>query len=140
MMKAARYAVWVIVIHALVSVLHGAAHQRLNVPLSLAQNLYVIVVIFFAPLVAALLLWKKQHFSGALLFLGSMAGSLVFGLYNHYVANSPDHVSHVALSADTTWATIFQVTAALLAGLEAFGCLVGAWMLKLYTGASRLTA
>lgn len=139
-MKATRYAIRVVIIHALVSLLHGAAHRRLNVPLSVAQNLYVVVVIFFAPLVAALLLSRKQQLSGALLLLGSMAGSLVFGVYNHYIVRSPDHVAHVGLAADATWATIFQVTAAALVGVEVFGCQVGTRLLRLYTGVSRLTA
>ena len=139
MIKAAHYAIWLIIAHALVSALHGAAHQRLDVPLSPSQKLFVVVVIIVLPLVAGLLLWKKQHLSGALLLLGSMAGSLVFGVYNHFVASSPDHVSHVAIAATGGWVTVFQVTAALLAVVEAFGCLIGAWMLMLCLGRSRLT-
>ncbi|HEX8649735.1 MAG TPA: hypothetical protein VF708_02765 [Pyrinomonadaceae bacterium] len=139
MIKAAQYAIGVVIIHLLVSALHGASHQRLNVPLSSAQNLFIIVVIFISPLAAALLLWKKQHASGALLLLGSMAGSLAFGVYNHFVASSPDHVSHVAAAASGVWVTVFQVTAALLAVVEAFGCLAGVWILRLCLGASRLT-
>ena len=138
MVKAARYAIQVIVVHALVSALHGAAHAQLDVPLSFAQNLFVVVVIMIAPLVAGLLLWRKQHLSGTLIFVCSMAGALVFGVYNHFVASSPDHVSHVAVMASGGWVIVFQVTAALVAIIEAFGCLVGGWMLRLYLGGSRL--
>ena len=67
-----------------------------------------------------------------------MAGALVFGVYNHFVASSPDHVSHVAVVASGGWVIVFQVTAALLVIIEAFGCLVGGWMLRLYLGRSRL--
>ena len=41
-----------------------------------------------------------------------MAGSLVFGLVNHFVFVSPDHVAHV----DPQWRPLFATTAVLLAG------------------------
>lgn len=126
-----------IIIHALVSALHGAAHEQLDVPLSTFQNLYVLLVIVIAPVVAWLLLWRKQFLAGAVLLLCSMAGSLFFGVYNHFVASSPDHVSHVAAAASGIWVVVFQVTAALLAVVEAFGCLVGVWLLRLSSGGSR---
>jgi hypothetical protein len=134
MIKAAQYAIWVVVVHALVSALHGLAHEQLAVALSLSQKLYVLVVIVAAPLVAVLLLWRKRYLAGALLFLCSMAGALVFGVYNHFVASSPDHVAHVAAVASGVWVIVFQATAVLLALVEAFGCLVGVWMLKVYLG------
>ena len=139
MIKAAQYAIVVVIVHALVSLLHGAAHQRLNVPLSLSQNLYVVLVIFIAPLVAWALLWRKKYLLGALLLTASMAGALVFGVYNHFVASSPDHVSHVAAAATGGWVTVFQFTAVLLAVVEAVGCVFGIWLLKLSPGRSRLT-
>ena len=139
MVRALRYAIWVIMVHALVSALHGAAHLRLNVPLSFAQNLYIVVVIVVSPVVAGLLLWKGRQLSGTLLFLCSMAGAFVFGVYNHFAVSSPDHVSQVGVMVSGMWVTVFQVTAVLLALVEAFGCAVGAWMLKLYLSTSRLT-
>jgi hypothetical protein len=139
MTKAVSYAIALIIIHALVSMLHGAAHQRLNVPLSLSQQLYVVLIIFIAPLVAGLLLWRKQYLRGALLLFGSMTGALVFGVYNHFVTIGPDHVSHLRVAATGAWVTVFQVTAVLLAIVEAVGGLVGAWMMRLCLGASKLT-
>jgi hypothetical protein len=50
-----------------------------------------------------------------------MAGSLVFGVVNHFVIVSPDHVSHVPAE----WSTLFTVTAVLLAVLEAAGTAAG---------------
>lgn len=138
MERAVQYAVWVVFVHALVSALHGAAHLRLNVPLSLSQNIYIVVVIGILPVVAGLLLLKRRHLSGTLLFLGSMAGAFVFGVYNHFAVSSPDHVSQVAVIASGKWVSVFQVTAVLLALVEAFGCLVAGWMVKLYLGISRL--
>ena len=46
-----------------------------------------------------------------------MAGSLVFGLVNHFVLASPDHVAHVA----PEWRPLFTATAVLLALTEALG-------------------
>lgn len=138
MVRAARYGIQAVVVHALVSALHGAAHARLNIPLSFAQNLFVVVVIAVAPLAAGVLLWRKHYLSGAIIFLCSMAGALIFGAYNHFVASSPDHVSHVAAAASGGWVIVFQATAVLLALVEAFGCMLGAWMMRLCLGGSRL--
>jgi hypothetical protein len=44
-----------------------------------------------------------------------MAASLVFGVVNHFLLASPDHVSHVAQQ----WRTLFATTAVLLALTEA---------------------
>jgi steroid 5-alpha reductase family enzyme len=46
-----------------------------------------------------------------------MAASLVFGVVNHFVLSTPDHVSHV----DPRWQPLFAATAVLLAVTEALG-------------------
>ena len=46
-----------------------------------------------------------------------MSASFVFGVVNHFVRSSPDHVAHVAPS----WQPVFAVTAVLLAVTEALG-------------------
>ena len=46
-----------------------------------------------------------------------MAGSLVFGLVNHFGLPGPDHVAHV----DPRWRLLFATTAALLAITETLG-------------------
>ena len=51
----------------------------------------------------------------------TMAGSLVFGIVNHFVIVSPDHVSHVAAE----WRTLFGTTAALLVATELAGVVAG---------------
>lgn len=83
-----------------------------------------------APLAAGLLLWKRMKTAGALLLAASMAGSLIFGVYNHFVALSPDHVSHVGLLPQKFWALIFQITAVLLVLIEATGIWAGMRTLK----------
>ena len=119
-----RVGLMVVVVHALINVAHGIAHAELGVELSVLQTGYVVVVIAIAPIVASVLLWTRLSRSGWLLLTVSMAGALVFGIYWHYVAISPDHVSHLP---DGSFAGIFRFTALLLIFSEAFGTLVGLW-------------
>ncbi len=119
-----------VIAHAAVATLHGAAHQTLGVELSTSQSLFVIVVIAVAPVLAGLLLWKKHGTAGAVMLAISMAGSLVFGVYNHFVTLSPDHVSHVAAMSNSAWVTVFQATALLLPLTELAGTVVGLLLLK----------
>jgi hypothetical protein len=130
MIQAVRYAIWIVAAHALVASLHGVAHLLLNIPLSSLQNLFIIIVIVISPLAAALLLWKRYHIWGAVVLFGSMAGSLVFGVYNHLCVSGPDHIFSPGGVSSGAWATVFRITAVLLAVTELPGCLVGAWMLK----------
>ena len=116
-----RLAAGIVAAHLVVSLIHGAAHAGAAVPLSALQNAFVWIVIMAGPLVALWLVWTGRSF-GPELFLVSMAGSLVFGLVNHFVIESPDHVSHIT---SATWRLPFQLTAAALAVLEAAGTAVG---------------
>ena len=120
-------AVVVVAGHLLVSLLHGYAHNDLGVRLSVAQTVFVLVVITAAPIVAALLVWTRFVRFGFLLLLGSMAGALLFGVYYHYIEISPDHVSHLP-PGDTQ--SLFRVTALLLAISELCGLIVAAVALK----------
>jgi hypothetical protein len=103
--------------HLVVSIAHGAAHDGARVPLSLAGNLFVYIVILAGP-IAGLALTGLAGRLGYWVIALTMAGSLVFGIVNHFVLASPDHVSHV----DSQWRTLFASTAALLAVTEALGC------------------
>lgn len=125
-----RIALAIIIAHAAVVAMHAAAHQILGVEASPIQLVFIVTVIMLAPLVAGLLLWKKVRTIGALLLACSMAGSLIFGVYNHFVLISPDHVSHVGALPQKFWALIFQITAALLAFVEALGIWAGIRSLK----------
>lgn len=125
-----RLALATIIAHLVVVSLHAAAHQILGVEASQAQLFFIVIVIMVAPLLAGLLLWKRVLTAGAVLMVCSMTGSLIFGVYNHFVAISPDHVSHVARLPQKSWAIIFQITAALLALVEAFGVWAGLRTLK----------
>ena len=116
----------VVLSHLVISFVHGAAHAQAHVPLSLTANLFVYIVILAGPLVGlaiVLMPGLKTRPTSALVRIGSwviavtMLGSLVFGLVNHFVLSSPDHVSHV----DPQWRVLFGTTAVLLAMTEALG-------------------
>lgn len=118
-----------VVVHAAVSSVHGRAHAELGVGLSPAQVLFVYVVILAAPVVAAILLWTRWSRAGAVLLAVSMAASLVFGVYHHFIAISPDHIAHLPAGLAETQ-RMFRLTAALLAVTEALGAGVGVWAWK----------
>jgi hypothetical protein len=106
----------VVIAHLAISIVHGAAHAQAHVPMSRTANLFVFVVILAGPLVG--LAWTlRSRRIGAWLIGVTMAASLVFGLVNHFVLATPDHVSHV----DPRWQPLFATTAVLLAFTEALG-------------------
>jgi hypothetical protein len=82
------------------------------------------VVIYTAPVVAAVLLWTRYDHAGAWLLVAAMAGSLVFGLLYHFVVPGPDNVF---TQPSGPWRTTFGVTAVLLAPLQVIGGSVGFW-------------
>jgi hypothetical protein len=127
-----------IVAHLIVTLLHGRAHTELAVGLNAWQQIYVLVVIVCAPLVAGVLLWLPYARLGVLLLVIAMAGSLIFGVYFHYVTISPDHVSHLPPGDSQS---LFKMTAMLLAVTETFGVVAGLLALRrleIRTGAKRL--
>jgi hypothetical protein len=126
-MKIAQFGTAVVVIHAIANGLHGLAHVEIPVPLLLLQSLFVGIVIFLAPIIAAILLWTQFYPIGSWLLLSSIAGSLLFGIYNHFIVISPDHVSQVS---STGWGLLFQVTAILILIVDGLGCWIGIWALK----------
>jgi hypothetical protein len=111
----------IVVVHLAVSLVHGAAHSGAAVPLSALQNVFVWVVILAGPLAALWMIWTGRPLGPELLAL-TMGGSLVFGIVNHFVIESADHVAHITSDA---WRLPFQVTAVSLALLEAAGTAVG---------------
>jgi hypothetical protein len=86
------------------------------------QLAFIAVVIYAAPVVAAVLLWTTYRATGAWLLVASMAGSLVFGLLYHFLVPGADNVF---AQPPGTWRAAFVVTAVLLSSLQATGVLVG---------------
>ena len=104
----------VVLIHLVISMVHGLAHDRAQVPLSYAANVFVYVVILAGPLVGLAVAWWNRR-AGSWVIALTMTGSFVFGVVNHFLLSSPDHVAHV----DPQWRPLFTVTAVLLAVTEA---------------------
>jgi hypothetical protein len=86
------------------------------------QLAYITVVIYAAPVVAAVLLWTRFRRSGAWLLAAAMAGSLAFGLLYHFLVSGPDNVF---TQPPGPWRVAFMVTAVLLSLLQAAGVVAG---------------
>ena len=115
-----RWLTAIVAIHLVISFVHGAAHAGAQVPLSLAGNLFVWLVILAGPILGVIL----QRFVGAAgtwLIAGTLAASLVFGVVNHFVFETADHIHHVT----GPWSMTFAMTAGLLALTEAAGAVLG---------------
>jgi len=113
----------IVLVHLGVTVVHGWAHAGAVVPVSTSANIFILTVIVAAPLAGAAILWWLSVPGGAWLLAVSLAASLVFGIVNHFVFESPDHVAHVVAA----WRMSFGVTAVLLAFTEALGSGVAFW-------------
>ena len=116
-------ALGLVVFHFLTVVLHSVAHEVLKVKATPAQLAFIIPVIIFAPVVAGFMIPKFEK-AGAALLLAAMLGSFAFGLYYHFVADTIDHVAHVARLRPAFWSAMFQATAYLLLASEIAGAAV----------------
>jgi membrane associated rhomboid family serine protease len=117
----------VVLAHLLVNLLHGQAHTRLAVGLSTWQQVYVVIVILLAPLIALALSFTRYARTALRLLLASMLGSFIFGACYHYVIISPDHVAHLPAGEARG---LFRITALLLLITEALGVVVAAMGLR----------
>jgi hypothetical protein len=120
-----------ILVHLVVSIVHGAAHSNAHVPLSAAANVFVFGVIVAGPLVGLALAWPAERV-GSWVIAITMASARVCGCVHHCVLAGPDHVSQVAAS----WRPMFATTAALLAALEG---LASALAIRIARGHQRIT-
>jgi len=131
-MSGNRARVWLlalVVAHLLVAIVHGQAHSAAHVSLSRAATLYVYTVILAGPLAGAALMWRTDAI-GTWLVAATMAGAFVFGVVNHFVLLSPDHVSQV----DAASRAVFATTAVLLAVTEAAASLLAFRVARERTG------
>ncbi|NMF61360.1 hypothetical protein [Brasilonema octagenarum] len=121
------YGTAAVIVHTIVNILHALAHVSIPVPVTPSQAVFIVTVILTVPLVAMVLLWTPLSRMGVVLLLVSMLGSLIFGVYNHFIAISPDHISQIPPG---NWQLLFQVTAVLLFLTELLGCGVGVWAIQ----------
>ena len=124
-LTARQVAIFTIIVHLAVATLHGRAHQVLNIQLTKGEMFFILSVITAAPLVAAVLVGLQRFRSSGIILAVSMFGSLLFGLWHHYIAMSPDHISQIWYLPNRFWSLIFQLTSAALALIELFGTAVG---------------
>ena len=124
MLKIQWLLVAIVVVNAIVNVLHGAAHQQIEVFTTPEQNVFIASVIMLAPLVGAVLLASRRSQVGAWVLLLAMIGSAVFGIVNHTILPGPDNVSEAPASGSgslfvwSAWAlTVIEVIGALTAML-----------------------
>jgi hypothetical protein len=123
-MRAKRIDGWLttaVIAHLLISALHGRAHDGGHVALTAGQSLFVYSVILAGPLVGLAASFVRRR-TGGLIVAATMTGALLFGLINHFLIISADHVSQV----DPNWRTLFTATALLLIASECAGALAGA--------------
>ena len=113
-----------IAVHFAIVVMHSAAHQILPVQATPAQLAFIVPVIIVAPVVAGFIL-SKFNKAGTILFTLSMFGSFVFGVYYHFIADTIDHVAHVAQMEPAFWSQMFRITSYLLAITELLGSALG---------------
>jgi hypothetical protein len=117
----ARLGVGIVLLHLLFVTPHSIAHTVLHIDMNSWQNIYILFVILLAPIASALLLWKRSKLGFIMLTL-SMAGSLVFGVYYHFIAVGPDNVASLH---ESLWSTTFHISALLLAATEFLAVVVG---------------
>jgi hypothetical protein len=113
----------IVLLHLGVTVLHGQAHAGAVVPVSTVANVFILTDIVVAPLVGIGILWFFSISGGAWLVGLSLTAALLFGIVNHFVLDSPDHVAHIVAQ----WKVLFGTTAVLLALTEAIGAGLAFW-------------
>ena len=117
----------VVALNLVIATVHGLSHARAEVLLEPWQMAFVVLTVYALPVLAVVLYWAPTRRTGAALLAGTMLASLLFGLYFHFVADTPDHVSH----RDPGRAgMLFLVTAVLLVPAEALGAWSGAWAFR----------
>jgi hypothetical protein len=125
-----RYGILVVLAHIIVNGLHAIAHQQVEVSISDLQFAYVFLVIFVAPIAAAVMLSfnrpKKMQRGGAWLLLVSMLGSLLFGFAYHIVLPSSDNIFTVMRGPSLNNAIFFTSTAIILMIIDGLGSWIGA--------------
>jgi len=116
-----RLGILLVIVHAIITTPHSIAHINLHIAMDTWQNIYIFLVILIAPIVAAVLIWKRRS-SGFMLLTISMIGSFLFGVYYHFIAIGSDNVFTLPASS---WTLTFQATAWLLAITELAGIVIG---------------
>ena len=114
---------WAIILaHLAVNYFHGAAHVTLGIGLADWEREFVAIVILLAPLLAGVMLLSRLRRTGGWLLAASMAAACLFGIYKHFIGAGPDNALTMVSGVSSLQ---FQITAVLLAVIEALGCWAG---------------
>ena len=120
-------ATFLVLVHFAVLIAHGSAHSHLSIGVSTWQKAFIAIIIFVVPLVATMMMWSRRRKLGVIVLGLSMAGSLAFGVSNHFLIAGPDYALGLFHS---NWRSVFQATAVLLALIEAGGFIWCIWILR----------
>lgn len=112
-----------VIAHLITTIWHGIAHLQIPVDLTFAQAGFIASVIIILPLVGVSLLWSNRRQQAALLLAITMFGSLIFGIVNHFILDSPDYVPSVP---HHEWQPSFVLSAALIIVPDAAGIVLAA--------------
>lgn len=112
-----------VIAHLITTIWHGIAHLQIPVDLTFAQAGFIGIVIILLPLVGISLLWSSRQQQSALLLAITMFGSLIFGIVNHFILDSPDYVPSVP---HHEWQPSFVLSAALIIVPDAAGIVLAA--------------
>lgn len=110
----------VAILHAAVTVIHGAAHFALQILPPVLDTLFIVVVIIALPILSVLFI--RRAIRARWSYLIAFAASFAYGALSHFVLPGVDNAFSVSASA---WATTFQATTFLLAILEVLGAAIG---------------
>jgi hypothetical protein len=129
-MKRLKVSICVIVLlHIILEIVHGEMHENLEINLSSFQFAYVTLVILFIPILSLIMILIKhirfQHI-GAILLVGSMLGSCIFGVIYHIIIPGSDNIFS---ANDDLWGLLFQFTAILLITINVIGVGLGIGLL-----------
>ena len=116
----------IVLTHLAITLVHGIAHQRLQIELSAYESLFVMICVLALPLLALALIWTRGNRFGLALLAIAMFGSLAFGLFHHFLATGADNVNS---QPDSSLGAAFVWTAYALAFTEALGAYFGAHFL-----------
>jgi len=127
LMKKRMTATLVVMVHLLVVLGHGVAHEQLHIQPNIWQRTFIALVIFIGPVVAMALLWTRLQKMGLVVLLLTMAGSLFFGAAYHFFVPGSDNALELPPGH---WESLFKTSATWLAVIETGAVAWCVWALK----------
>lgn len=122
-----RACLWIVSLHTIVAFVHNQSHRQIDIALSNFQSTFALIIIVIAPPVAAAIIWRGHPRLGARVLVLSFLASLIFGLVNHFMIDSPDQLAHIPTDG---WGQIFTVSAYALVITELVGVFAGMALLR----------